>query len=129
MIRFTLTSRTNRFSLNGKIKRRESKKIYVEIFNANKCDTYEQYNIVFDTNRNVYQLQHNALDFVKRHGLFDILIYNPSYHYQKEERRSNLSAHRISSATDLNNEQLLVIDSIVMGDNFPFPYLLYGPPG
>lgn len=116
-------------SLNGKIKRRESGKIYVEIFNANKWDSQEQYDIAFEINRIVYQLQHNALEFIQKHRLFDILINNPSYQYQREECMLNLSACRISTPIGLNSEQTKAVDSIISGDNFPLPYLLYGPPG
>lgn len=134
MIRLTLTPIDGEISLNGKIKRRESGKIYVEIFNANRWNSIiamERYNIVFEINRIVYQLQHNALDFIKRYRLFDILINNPSYHYQEEENRLNCSRSvcRNSTLNDLNSEQIRAVDNIVTGDNFPLPYLLYGPPG
>lgn len=38
------------------------------------------YDILFELNRMPYQLQHNALDFVKKHKLFDILIKNDLYY-------------------------------------------------
>lgn len=38
------------------------------------------YDILFELNRMPYQLQHYALDFVKKQNLFDILIENDQYY-------------------------------------------------
>lgn len=44
------------------------------------CKKDEQlFNINFHINRITYQLQHNALKWVKKHELFPILINNPRY--------------------------------------------------
>lgn len=120
-----LGSTSNNF--NGKIKRRESEKIYVDIYPGWKCDTTERYSINFELNRTGFQLQHNALKFVKEHRLFNILINNPLYHSQ----RSILPSidHSILNETGLNDEQNRAIDCILSGRYNPVPYLLYGPPG
>lgn len=39
----------------------------------------ELYDIVFHVNRTPFQLQHNALEWMKKHNLFHCLINNPSY--------------------------------------------------
>lgn len=117
--------------LNGKVLRREGGKIFVEIFNANKWLSSENYDITFETNRGVYQLQHNALNFIKLHRLFDILINHRNYHSQKDDFSPCLSnsLFGVSNSNEFNQEQIQAINCIVEGAYHPMPYLLYGPPG
>lgn len=133
MVRFELTPKMMMYGtkLNGKIKRRAGGKIYVEIFNAFKMNTNDTYDIAFETNRIVYQLQHNALDYVKKHKLFSILIDSPIYQHQQlnEWSLTPKSAVAISNLHELNDEQVQAINCIIAGNNRPHPYLLYGPPG
>lgn len=59
--------------------------IYIEItegitellsWNMNE---FQLFDIIFYKNRTTFQLQHNALNYVKQHRLFSILINNPKY--------------------------------------------------
>lgn len=132
MNRFTLKGKTSAAKLNGKIKRRESEKIFVELWPAKLWSYDEGYDIFFEINRMVYQLQHNALNFIKEHRLFSILINNPSYHqsqslYSSPQQLNYRST--ISNQNDLNTEQMQAIECIVNGRYNPVPNLLYGPPG
>lgn len=119
--------------LNGKIKQRKGEKIIVEIFNAYKYDHFTTYDLTFETNRIVYQLQHSALEFIEKHEIFNILINHPDYYRQIEDRwpsrSTSVFANSNANQNDLNDEQMQAIDCIVEGNNYPLPYLLYGPPG
>lgn len=113
--------------LNGKITKRESNKIFVDIYPAKDWWSNETYDILFEINRTVYQLQHNALNFIKKHHLFEILINNPMY---QQQYLPSLSYHMMpSNGDELNSEQLLAVDCMINGKYNPVPYLLYGPPG
>lgn len=85
------------------------------------------YDIHFKLNQIVYESQHNAIDFIGKHKLFNILINNPNYHKQIPTT-SNLVLN-YSRNDGLNSEQIQAVDCIIQGSNYPLPYLLYGPPG
>lgn len=114
---------------NGKIIRRESGKIYVNIYPGWECSSTGSYSIKFEVNRTGFQLQHNALDFIQMHGLFSIFINNRLYYSQNPISPSIDNNHTISTQNDLNDEQTQAIECIVNGNYNPLPYLLYGPPG
>lgn len=116
---------------NGKIKSRESERINVEIYPGWKCDTTDTYSITFEINRTGFQLQHNALKFIKEHAVFNVLINNPLYHCQNSmsPRINNNINPTVLNQNELNVEQIQAIECIVYGDYNPLPYLLYGPPG
>lgn len=58
---------------------------------------------------------------------------NIRYYKELSQHQSNLtSMHNTKPSidfNDLNAEQKTAIGNIVNGDNYPLPYLLYGPPG
>lgn len=113
--------------LKGEIEFREDEKIYVDIYNADKSIATTNYYIVFEKDRAVYQLQHDALDIIEKHKLFNILINNPIYYGQKENCSPCVSPSEFDN--ELNIEQIQAINSIIKGEYHPVPYLLYGPPG
>lgn len=125
--RFTLLSKSSSEKLNGKIKRRVSERIYVDIYPGWKCNSNETYSISFEIHRTIFQLQHNALRFINEHGLFSILINNPLYHTQDPIMLP--TNHSVTNQSGLNDEQNQAIEYIVNGKYNPLPYLLYGPPG
>lgn len=49
-----------------------------ELFPWNEED-FQRFDIIFIKNRTSFQLQHNALDYVKEYNLFPILINHPKY--------------------------------------------------
>lgn len=117
--------------VNGKIKRRESNKLYVELF-GKSYRIGECYDIMFQVNRMNYQLQHFALQLIVHNRLFPILINNPSYHSQNLHsvpcQSDNLQC-TTNNPNELNAEQIKAIECIVSGKYNPVPNLLYGPPG
>lgn len=127
-----MSSESNVKKFNGKIIRRESETIYVNIYPGRECSSIDIYSIVFEINRMGFQLQHNALNFIKQHALFGIFINNPLYHAQNVISPStniqNISSS-ISNSNELNDEQFQAIENIVNGNYSPVPFLLYGPPG
>lgn len=129
MLSLSSLSDLNETKFNGKILRRESDKIYVNIYPGWKCSTIDTYSISFEINRTGFQLQHNALHFIKKHALYNILINSPLYHYPTSAAPSISISQTNLNQTDLNNEQMQAIECIVNGKYNPHPYLLYGPPG
>lgn len=128
--RFTLKSKSS-VQLNGKIKRRESETIFVELYPAYNWRCDDVYDVYFQVNRNVYQLQHNALNFIKKHRLFPILIKNHQFNIQHSNSSlpQRICPESFNPDDDLNDEQMQAIECIVTGEYHPLPYLLYGPPG
>lgn len=114
---------------NGKITSRESEKINVDIYPGWDCQTLDTYSITFEINRTGFQLQHHALNFIKKHELFNILINSPLYYYQYSNRPLVSVNPTDSNQNGLNDEQMQAIECIVDGKYNPQPYLLYGPPG
>lgn len=124
-------STVNVKKFNGKILRRELEKIFVNIYPGWECNDVDTYAIVFEINRMGFQLQHNALNYIKNHALFSIFVNNPLYYSQNAILPSINANHSISNSNsnELNNEQYQAIEHIVNGQYNPVPYLLYGPPG
>lgn len=114
---------------NGKIISRESERINVEIYPGWECDTTDTHSIIFEINRTGFQLQHNALNFIKKHSLYNALINNPSYHCQDSIPPLININHTNPRQSNLNEEQMQAIEFIINGEYNPRPYLLYGPPG
>lgn len=85
------------------------------------CDIY------FHSNRTPFLLQHNALNWIEKHQLFDCLINNPIY----DGKIVNLPQTQSINIDEqkLNEEQNSAILNIVNGKDDPWPYLLFGPPG
>lgn len=72
---------------SGQIFDSNKKYIYIQLFDQlkseqrflDKIDTKGVYELIFKVEREPYQVQHLALDFVKSHDLFRLLINNPNY--------------------------------------------------
>lgn len=89
----------------------------------------EVFDIQFRLNPTVYQLQHNALDWVDRHKLVDTLIENVKFNRHHLPFPSNEYIFVTASSASLNEEQKMAAENIVKSASFPSPYLLFGPPG
>lgn len=77
------------FTISGLIKGSNKDFIFVEVdegFNylLNNC-AKQTYDISFHINRMPFRLQHNALEWMKKHSLFHILINNPTYDISKHD--------------------------------------------
>lgn len=127
--RFRLRSKDDSTVYDGEIILKLNTKIYIELNDlTDKLNTDELYDICFDYNPIFYHLQHQALDFVQRHRLFDILINNSLYH-EKSDTSKQIDLNDSSIIDDLNEEQIKAVNKICAGKYYPLPYLLYGPPG
>lgn len=88
----------------------------------------QKYDITFESSRLSFQLQHEALKYVKEHRLFQILIKNPEFKMCSKTFAVGQESKRVSNISTLNKEQNLAVNNIlVLGDSIPF--LLFGPPG
>lgn len=129
---FVLQSKDGSWITNGQIIFKENKKIFVDLESITDWHQDQLYDIVFRINRTFYLLQHQALDLVRSHKLFDLLINNPTYY--SDCKSDDINRHckpesPIVINVDLNDEQEEAVVNIVQGEYYPLPYLLYGPPG
>lgn len=83
-------SATDNSSIRGNLSHCDNKFVYVKIVEGidelssklmNNCHFY---NLNFHINRLSFQLQHNALAYMKSHELFPILINNPRYFIESD---------------------------------------------
>lgn len=68
----------------GSIKGKDEEKIYIEIYEQSYVSfkqkyKYQPFDIFFRFNRLSFRMQHYALDCIRQHHLFDLLIDNPAY--------------------------------------------------
>lgn len=70
--------------ISGQVKTCNKEFIFVEITELDHC-TYllkhpdRVYDIFFHVNRVIFQLQHNALDWIMNHQLFHLFVNSPEY--------------------------------------------------
>lgn len=85
IIKRVTTSRQPNTLICGRISLCDENYIYIQItegieellpWNAKQIQLFD---VVFYKNRTTHQLQHSALDYVKKHKLFGILINNPNF--------------------------------------------------
>lgn len=130
---FTLLSKDGFPVTNGQIILKDNKKIYIDMNSIRNWHDDQLYDIVFQNNRLFYLLQHQALDLIRSHKLFDLLINNPNYYLNgkcsDDDYNCKPDAQTVMVASTLNEEQKEAVVNIVQGDYYPLPYLLYGPPG
>lgn len=127
--KFTLFSKNGDRLTDGEIIFKEDNKISVELESTENWRRDRLYDLVFQVNRVYHLLQHQALDFVLQHKLFDLLIDNPNY--SAPESHDNQIDYVPPKVIDfgLNEEQKNALTNIVSGKYYPLPYLLYGPAG
>lgn len=68
----------------GSIKGKDEEKIYIEMYEQSYVSFREKYknqhfDIFFRFNRLSFRMQHFALDFIRDHGMYNLLINNPAY--------------------------------------------------
>lgn len=73
----------SKVAISGKVKGNNKDYIFVEIEEGfghlfSNCSK-QTYDIYFHINRMPFRLQHNALEWMKKHNLFHILINNSTY--------------------------------------------------
>lgn len=93
--------------------------------------TFLYYDINFHINRLPYQLQHNALQWVNHHKLFDVLINNPLMNLNHDSYQNSSKNYKFTCdiAEKLNESQKKAVHNIIHSRNRPIPFLLFGPPG
>lgn len=125
-------------TINGKIERCDQNYIYIKITKGFEemvvlhKSPMQFFDVYFHINQTPYQLQLQALDYVKEHGLFEKIINSPLMQTTNEERHTIYEVSRSFSCTNsekLNDEQKVAIQNITEGHCHPLPYLLNGPPG
>lgn len=83
---FQMVPQKTSIVLHGRLTGKNDRQFFC-VFKKNlvrKMDPNTIYDITFHINRQPYQLQHQALDFVYDHNLFPLLIRNPMYLYRSE---------------------------------------------
>lgn len=98
-----------------------------------ESETTRLFDLEFQPNRIPYLLQHTALNWLKKHDLFEKFIANPKY----EVDVSKVAAHEDNASLNfeslwlknLNEEQRRAVELIVPAKNKQLPFLLFGPPG
>lgn len=85
----------------------------------------------FFTNRLVYQVLLNTLEYIKNHKLHAVLINNPKYEqvFHSNKLTANEQDFSCPFSATLNEEQKTALQHIVWGQNYDVPILLHGPPG
>lgn len=86
----------------------------------------------FFTNRLVYKVLLNTLEWIKKHRLHAVLVNNQLYDqadYQIPDKRNEQNNFKCSISEVLNEEQKSAVQQIVWGENDKVPILLHGPPG
>lgn len=129
--KFVLLATNGSRVTDGQIILKENNKIFVDLTSIENWKPEQLYDIVFQNNRTFYLLQHQALDLVRSHKLFDLLINNPNYYsnWKSSDNEYCKPESTILIDLDLNEEQKEAVVNIVNGAFYPLPYLLYGPPG
>lgn len=72
----------------GAIKGKDEEKIYIELYEQSflsfhKVFKNQPFDIFFRFNRLSFRMQHYALDFLRNHNLFNLLINNPAFDVEK----------------------------------------------
>lgn len=102
---------------------------FEEILSLNDNE-HQYFSINFFTNRMVYQLLLNALDWMKKHKLHSVLINNHRYDEIDYSIHTPIDLKLCCPYSDtLNEEQRLAVLHILRGKNHELPILLHGPPG
>lgn len=111
----------------------DSEYLYLEILEG-----YEEFLCIFSNrlfninafgNRISYQLQLNALEYIKTQKLFDVLVKNSLMDAKPSIRDQQKVIFDSGIATSLNDEQRIAVHSIINRSSYPLPFLLFGPPG
>lgn len=92
----------------------------------------QRFTLNFFTNRSVYKVLLNTLEWFKKHKLHTVLVNNELYDqvdYQLPIERNEQKNFKCSISEVLNEEQKSAVQQIVWGENDKVPILLHGPPG
>lgn len=89
------------------------------------------FTINFFTNRIVYKVLLNTLEWIKKHKLHAVLINNQLYDQvdYSNPKANEQNEFNCPCSENLNKEQKSAVQQIVWGQNLGIPYLLHGPPG
>lgn len=76
--------------------------------------------------KNAFLVQLNALDYVNKHRLFDIVISKPQYNLIDPAQKSSSNARTQKVYIPSKKKAIF---NIAQENNKPLPYLLFGPAG
>lgn len=120
-------------TIKGSILRIESDNIRIRLTkNEELAHEREQYEIHFIINTTPYDVQHMALNYIKEHGLFDLLINERKLNEINPEDYALIifdGDDDVHFDSNLNEEQRIAVEYIVQKEEPLPPYILYGPPG
>lgn len=88
----------------------------------------ESYFIRFLSNRTTIALEHRALDLVDEHKISRFFFPDGNVAATESMKSINGGAN-IEWMSDLNDEQRAAVVNILHQSSYPFPYILFGPPG
>lgn len=118
-------------NIQGKIKGNNREFIFLEIDDegCKHAKIGVRYEIDFQLNRLPFQVQHNALSYVKEHGLVEKLFNNQLLDLNVTDSSKANGAAQLKRSSNLNDEQYEAVQNIIAKRNGSLPYILYGPPG
>lgn len=89
-------------TIHGRIEKCDQNHIYIKIVNGfedistTHRNPEQFYDVSFHINQTAYQLQLQALDYLKEHHLFDVIINNPSYQQKIDVNEYSLHDYNCS---------------------------------
>lgn len=89
----------------------------------------EVYFIRFMSNRTSIALEHRALDLLDQHQISTFFFPNCDNLTVDSVKSVVDNAAKIKWISDVNDEQRSAIENILNRTSYPFPYILFGPPG
>lgn len=91
--------------------------------------TEEVYFIRFMSNRTTIALEHRALDLLDKHKISRFFFPNRDNLLIDSAKPAAANAAHIKWISDVNSEQRSAVENILKRTSYPFPYILFGPPG
>ncbi|XP_055319847.1 putative helicase mov-10-B.1 isoform X2 [Sitodiplosis mosellana] len=93
----------------------------------------EEYFIRFMSDRTTATLEHRALEYVNNQGIAHFFFPNITTRINWPVNKTHPSSFADKpiawDSNDINDEQKLAVKNILRQTSYPFPYLLFGPPG
>lgn len=89
----------------------------------------EVYFVRFMSNRTTIALEHRALDLLDQHKISKFFFPNRENLLADSSKPDVHNAAPIKWISDVNEEQRSAVENILKSTAYPFPYILFGPPG
>lgn len=93
---FTIKHRSSDMLYSGQMNGWDDSNLFIEILDGFEmlmsCFHEEFFDVNFTINRSTFQLQHNAISWMKKHDLFSVLINNPLYDIENHDSAGSSTA-------------------------------------